>query len=151
MLLGARILNDVQNVNSYDKADVAQFTKGDPATVYFQLVDLSVDKAVDGYNPPGRRYVPAVGAVLSCVVECIDSNIQITRFATQPFVSDDRSIWALQFQASDKVQGTANIRITLTEGSTVRTGLIKHALRIQPNTCVDIPGLGYNIDPNAFN
>lgn len=150
MLLGARLLNDVQNVNSYDAADVVEFTVGDPITVYLQLMDMSVDKASERFNPPGRRYVPASGATLQCVVEAMDANKAITRYALMSFPADDRSIWGLQFLGTDKIQGTANIRFTLTEGSVVRSGVIKCAVRIQPNSCIDLPGAGYNIDPNAF-
>lgn len=135
MLLSARILNDVGNVNSFDIADVAEFTAGDPASVYFQLIDSSLDKSIDGFVPPGRRYMPAVGATLQVVVESLDDAKTITRFAIQPY-SQDGSIWRLDFSASDTISGTANLRLRLTEGAVVRTGLVKNALRISSDSCL---------------
>lgn len=140
MLLGVQILKDVQSVNSFEDVPVAEWTAGDTNTVYFQLMDLT----------QGIRYIPATGATLSCVAENLDLNKQITRFAAQPFSADDRSIWSLQFLPSDKLQGTANLRITLTEGSVIHHGIAKCVFRIQPNQALDFAGTGYNIDPNAF-
>lgn len=135
MLLSARCLNDVANVNSFEYSDDIEFTAGDPASVYFQLTDASLDKSLDGFVPAGRRYMPAVGATLQCTVESIDDSKTLVRFATQPFVNDP-SIWQLNFLASDTIRGTANIRLKLTEGSVVRSGLMKAVLRIQSLTCL---------------
>lgn len=135
MLLSARFLNDVANVNSFEYADVAEFTEGDPASVYFQLIDASLDKSLDGFVPAGRRYVPAAGATLQVTVETIDDAKVITRQATQPFANDG-SVWKLDFLASDKIRGTANLRLKLTEGSVTRTGLVKNGLRIASATCL---------------
>lgn len=135
MLLSARFLNDVANVNSFEYADVAEFTEGDPAAVYIQLIDASLDKSLEGFVPAGRRYVPAVGATLQCTVESLDDSKQIVRMATQPF-SSDGSVWKLDFLATDKIRGTANIRLKLTEGSVVRNGLVKSGLRIHSLTCL---------------
>lgn len=133
MLLSARFLNSVGNVNSFEYAEVAEFTEGDPTSVYFQLIDASLDKATRGFVPSGRRYVPAVGATLSVVVESLDDAKLITRFATQPFATDG-SIWRLDFMSSDTIRGTANLRLRLTEGSVVHTGLVKNGLRIASTT-----------------
>lgn len=135
MLLSARFLNDVANVNSFEYADNGEFTEGDPASVYFQLIDITLDKSVNGFVPPGRRFIPAAGATLQCTVESLDDSKEIVRFATQPFGTDG-SIWKLDFLTSDKIRGTANIRLKLTESGVVRSGLIKSGLRIQSLTCL---------------
>jgi len=135
MLLSARVLNDVSNVNSFEYAEVAEFTQGDAGSVYFQLIDSSLDRSLAGFVPAGRRYMPATGSTLQCVVESLDDGKAITRFASQPFAADP-SIWRLDFLSSDTIRGTANIRLKLTEGAVVRTGLIKSALRIQSLTCL---------------
>ena len=135
MLLSARFLNDVANVNSFEHADVAEFTEGDAASVYFQLIDSSLDKAVDGYVPAGRRYVPATGSTLQVTVESLDDSKEIVRFATQPFAQDG-SIWKLDFLVSDKIRGTANLRLKLTESGVVKSGLVKSGLRISSLTCL---------------
>lgn len=133
MLLSARILKDCANVNSFEYADTAQFTKGDVVDVYFQLIDASLDTASENFIPPGRRYMPAAGATLVAVIENIDDTKKITRTVTQPFPLDP-SIWKLSLLASDVIEGTANLRLTLTEGSKVTKGLLKNAFRIQKDS-----------------
>jgi len=136
MLLSARFLNDVANVNSFEYAQVGQFTEGEASSVYFQLIDASVDGALKGFSPAGRRYIPATGATLSVVVNSIDDSVKITRAATNPF-PDDRSIWKLDFLSTDKITGTASLQLTLTEGAVIRKGLVKNGLRIASDTgCV---------------
>ena len=136
MILSAIMLNDVTSVNSWEFADSGQFTKGDTASVYFRLIDSTLDTSVRGFEPAGRRYIPATGATLQVVVNSIDDLKKITRIAVNPF-PDDRSIWKLDFISSDTISGTANLQLTLTEGAVVRRGLVKNALRIQSQTgCV---------------
>lgn len=135
MLLSARFLNDVASVNSFEPADAAEFTEGDATYVYFQLIDLTLDRQADGFEPAGRRYVPAVGATLQCVIESIDDAKTVTRLADQPFAQDG-SIWRVQILSSDTIRGTANLRLRLTEGSTTRTGLVKSGFRIHSATCL---------------
>lgn len=133
MLLSARFLNDVANVNSFEYAQVGQFTEGEATSIYFQLIDASLDGALKGFAPAGRRYIPATGATLSVVVNSIDDGKKITRVATNPF-PDDRSIWKLDFLATDTISGTASLQLTLTEGAVVRKGLVKNGLRIASDT-----------------
>lgn len=129
MILGARFLKDVASVNSYEIDDTAGFTEGDVVSVYFQLIDISLDKAIQGFQPAGRRYMPAVGATLQCVVQNIDDSIKVTRFATNPFPTD-LSIWKLDFFATDKIRGTANLQMIVTEGTKVTRGLVNSGFRI---------------------
>lgn len=137
MILSARILNDVQGVNSFEAADVGEFTAGDQASVYLQLIDASLDKSLAGFKPSGRRYIPATGAVLQVVVTSIDDATKITRLAVNPYPTDDRSIWRIDFTSADLIQGTASLQLVLTEGAVVRRGLVKNALRIASQTgCV---------------
>lgn len=131
MILGVRFLKDVASVNSYELAEVGEFTEGDVVSVYFQLIDTTLDKGNCGFNPAGRRYIPASGATLQCVVQNIDDSIKVTRFATNPF-ADDRSIWKLDFFATDKIRGTSNLKLTLTEGVNATRGLVQNGFRITP-------------------
>jgi hypothetical protein len=133
MILSARFLNDVNNINSFQTVEVGQFTEGDSASVFFQLIDSTLDLANKGFNPPGRRFIPATGATLQVIVDSIDDSKKITRSATNPF-PDDRSIWKLDFLASDKISGTANFQLVLTEGSAVRRGVVKSGMRIASAT-----------------
>jgi hypothetical protein len=131
MLLSARILDHVLNVNSYGYAQAAEFTEGDVTSVYFQLIDRSLDKATEGFCPPGRRYMPADGATLSVVIDSIDDNKKITRSASQPF-DQDPSIWRINILSTDALVGTARVLLTLTEGSTVTRANIPAAIRVCP-------------------
>lgn len=118
MLLSARILTSVANVNVFEYADVAEFTEGDGPAIYFQIVDASLDR---NHRPSGRRYMPAAGATLEVVIHSIDDDKKVTRYASQPF-STDPSIWKLQLQSSDQVRGTCSMKLTLVEGSTTTRG-----------------------------
>lgn len=131
MRLSARILENVSGVNAYDYADAAEMTAGDAPTIYFQLIDLSKDRAEKGFVPAGRRYVPAAGATLSVVLDNIDDSRKVTRAATQPFPQDP-SIWAITLLTTDKVLGTVNMKLTLTEpGPKVTYGFLSNALRVE--------------------
>lgn len=130
MLLTARILTDVSSANKFRPTNQYKMTQGDAGTLYFQLVDASLDTAQEGFNPAGRRYIPAVGATLSIVIDNIDDSKKITRAATNPF-SDDRSIWALSINSSDTIKaGTAAIKLTLTEGAVITRGILLNAIGI---------------------
>lgn len=133
MLLSALMLKDVQSVNSYEPDTELSWTEGDALDVNFQLIDISLDRGNQGFYPEGRRYVPAVGATLSCVIENIDDAKKVTRQAVQPFANDG-SIWRLQILSSDAIRGTPQLRLTLTEGSKVTRGLVRMALKIHPAT-----------------
>lgn len=121
MLLSARPLIDVANVNTFRVVQTAQMTAGDAGNLYFQLIDKSLDLGTEGYSPSGRRYMPAVGATLSVRVMSINDAITVTRLATQPFAQDP-SIWALPLLSTDLLNGSYSIRLTLTEGAVVKHG-----------------------------
>jgi len=132
MLLSARVLKNVVDVNTFEYATEACFTEGDGPAVYLQLVDVHKDCEGHGYHPGGRRYMPTAGATLSVVVENIDDDKKLTRTATQPF-SNDPSIWKIQFMSTDPTRGTANLRLILTEpGPRVTRGSVLNAISVDP-------------------
>jgi len=124
-------------VNSFEFTPAAEFFQGDPVTVFFQLIDASQDRSNQGFIPAGRRYVPPPGSTLVCVVENIDQAKQIIRAATQPFPTQDPSIWSLNFLPTDTIKGTANLRMTLVQNGQITSGLLRDAFRISSTTCVD--------------
>ena len=134
MLLSARLLNAVSSVNHFEIADAALFSEGDALTLYFQLVDASLDSAAKGFSPSGRRYVPEAGATLSVTLTNIDDAKQIVRSATLAFPADDRSIWKISILSSDGISGTSDMILRLTEGSKVTTGRVQAALRVSNAT-----------------
>jgi hypothetical protein len=130
MLLSARILNDVGGVNTFSYAQVAEFTEGDAPTIYFQLIDESLDR---DSRPAGRRYMPAAGATLQVVIHNIDDAKTATRFATQPFAQDP-SIWSISLLTTDTVRGTCSVKLTLTEGAKVTRGTASNVISADSQT-----------------
>jgi hypothetical protein len=131
MQLSARMLTDVNGVNSFEYANQVECVEGDGPLVSFQLIDVTVDRATDGFVPGGRRYIPAVGATLSVVIDSLNDSTKITRSATQPFATDS-SIWQVQLMSTDPIRGTATMRLTLTEGIKITRGNVFNSLMIQP-------------------
>lgn len=99
-------------------------TQGDSPVLYFQLVDMSRDCNSQVYQPPGRRYVPAIGATLQVTLVNLDDAKQVTRAATQPFPGTDPSIWMVALASTDQVRGTVALQLQLTEGSVKTYGRV---------------------------
>lgn len=134
MKLSARFLNAVGGVNSFQWSEQLEYVEGDgPVDLFFQLVDSTQDLASQGYKPQGRRYCPAAGATLQCVIDNIDDSVRITRSATQPFAQDP-SIWKLTVLSTDKVRGTCALRLNLTEGGKVQSGRVDAAVLVASAT-----------------
>lgn len=133
MLLSARMLSDVNNVNSFDYTTNVSWTVGDTTTVYFQLIDASKNIPSSMYqpSPAGLRYMPAAGATLSVTLQSIDDDKTITRAASQPF-SQDPSIWALSILATDTLSGTFDLQLALTQSSVVTRGVVNQAVTARP-------------------
>jgi hypothetical protein len=132
MLLSARPLQDVASVNSFEASTQHSFTNGDSLTLYFMLIDTTLDTTAHGYNPAGRRFIPATGSSLQLILENVDDAKKITRYATQPFPGDG-SIWALDILASDKIKGTPQMRMVLTQpGPIITRGVLKNGIKIFP-------------------
>lgn len=130
MLLSARMLTDVQSVNSFEQVDQVEFMEGDSLFVFFQLVDSTLDRSDQGFMPSGRRYVPASGSTLQVVLDNIDDAKRVTRNAVQAFPTLDGSIWKVQILPTDKIGGTVQMKLTLSEGGTIKKSLVKGALRV---------------------
>jgi hypothetical protein len=103
--------------------------KGNPKDVYLRLVDSDQRPLTAGFNPPGLRYIPATGATLTVEFTNLDDAKVITRAASNPF-SDDRSIWLVSVLATDGIEGTVSLKLTLTEGAEVRTIFVKAAIAV---------------------
>jgi len=130
MLLTARPLINVSDVNAWEYADEVKFTQGDQLYVYFQLIDAQKDKSL---KLPGKRYVPASGATLVATISSIDLNKTYAKVASQPF-SGDLSIWRIQVLSTDNCVGTMSIKLVLLESGLTTYGTIKNVLSIDPRT-----------------
>lgn len=136
MLLSARLLNNAVSVNSFEQVPRLVFGEGDAPAVFFQLIDKTLDRHEQGYVPAGRRYVPAVDATLSVILDNLDDARKVTRAASQPFAQDP-SIWKVQLLSTDTVRGTINLKLTLTEGSVVTHGFVPAAIGVDSGSNLD--------------
>lgn len=114
MLLSIRFLNAVANINSFEHAPQLEMSSGDAQTVFFQLIDASLDRAESGFSPAGRRYCPPASSTLSVQFVNVDDAKQFTRFAVQPF-SGDTSMWSIPILSTDPLLGTTNLKLVLQE------------------------------------
>jgi len=129
MNLGVRFLSAVGNVNVFSFTTSVEAVAGDAFDVYFQLIDQNQLTNSNGFFPAGNRYMPATGASIVVTVLNIDSAKRFIRVASQPF-AQDASILKFSILATDPVPATASLKITVTEGSTVRTVYAQAALRV---------------------
>jgi len=125
MLLGAIILKNVQNVNSFQRTTQTTIRQGSPTVIYFQLVDLD---QLDASSQP-LRYVPSSGSTMTATINSINTANVVSRLSTNPYGSDDRSIWSMSILSTDK-PASGNLDIKLTEGSVVRTTTIANGVII---------------------
>jgi hypothetical protein len=120
MLLSARILNNVVDVNTFEVCMTLELTQGDAPTIYFALIDASVNKHKD---PHGQRYVAPSDATLKVVLQDINTAVTLTKYATRPFPGD-QSIWSISFNpvtdatSMASLLGTYALKLTLTEPGT---------------------------------
>lgn len=114
MLLSVRFLTDVANVNSFEYTPQLEMAAGDGQTMYFQLIDASVDRSEQGFSPAGRRYMPPAGSSLAVTFVNINDAKQFARVAVNPFPGDS-SIFSVPVLSTDPVSGTINLNMILTE------------------------------------
>ncbi|CAB4127188.1 hypothetical protein UFOVP75_77 [uncultured Caudovirales phage] len=132
MLLSCRMLENVVDANHFNYVQAMEFTEGDTPRIFLQLIDASLDKAIAGFSPAGRRYMPDIGATLKVTFDNLDDAKKITRTAIQPFASDP-SIWMIDLLTTDKVVGTITLRLALTEGIVTTSGNLRAAIRVCVN------------------
>lgn len=108
-------LRDVSNVNDFRYATELECTVGDPTDLYFQLVDQDKLVSPRGYTNAGLRYVPPALSTLQITFKNIDDSKVVTRFASQPYSTQDPSIWKVSILATDPISGTVNCKFVLTE------------------------------------
>lgn len=131
MLLSAHMLDGICNVNLFQYVDQASLTQGSATEVCFQLINASLNTPNQGYSPSGLRYIPPVGSTLQVTLTNIDSSVQITRYATQMFPTQDGSIWCVQIFSTDKIYGTCDLTLVLSELGHITTGKAINMFAIQ--------------------
>ncbi len=114
MQLSARFLNDVSSANSFEHVSQLEISGGDAQTIFFQLVDPTLDRTEQGFSPSGRRYMPPALSTLQVTLWNLDDSKKVIRTATQPYPLDP-SIWSFQILASDPIKGTVGVNLVLSE------------------------------------
>lgn len=136
MLLSARPLDNLVDVNNFSVTGQIRFNEGDAPSLYLMLLDASKDPSSQGFSPAGRRYVPDTGATLQITLDSIDDSKKITRVATQPFPGD-LSIWSIDLMPTDTVRGTINLKLVLTQGVKVSYGFVQAAICVSAGSNLD--------------
>ena len=121
MRLAVSPLQDVQNVNDFKYCTEVQSTVNDAIDLWFQLQDKEKNLSSHGFSPSGLRYCPPANSTLQVTFLNLNNRKQFTRFASQPFSSQDPSIFKVSILATDPVSGTVSCRFVLTEPSGVGT------------------------------
>lgn len=131
MRLGIQMLNNSSLLNSLLYLNQIIVNPGETYTVYFQLADLD---SQHGPNCPALRYIPASGSSMSIKLTSINVANNITKIPFNPF-PDDRSIWAFNLSAIETQYAAGiNMRVTLTEGSSVKIAVADAVIIIGPKS-----------------
>lgn len=134
MLLSARLLSDVQNVNSFEYVDVLRWTQGDRPDIYIQLVDLN--RGQPNHYPKGMRYATRgegeLAPVLVVTVKDVLSSFNLQ--GVQPF-PQDLSIWRLPYGEMtstfvDTLVGTYGLKLKLIDDGETIYGFVPQAISI---------------------
>lgn len=135
MRLNGRILKNVANVNHWEYANQAYAQEGQTNEFYLQLVNLDIvpDETVrNSLTLPDfpLRYIPQGTTVtLELTFPKLDSNENIVKTATQPFV-DDKSIFKVSL-TSDEVPDSGSIKGKLTIDGINQFFLINNAIVVE--------------------
>jgi hypothetical protein len=137
MRLSAKILKNVNNVNSWVYANQVFFSADQANTVYIQLVDLdqSVDPSREASQAfPGYpiRYMPLGTVVtLDAFFDSLEDDEKLTIAGTQPF-AQDKSIWKFDL-TDEQIPSSGAISFTLTEDGTSKNFVVKNAVSVDPS------------------
>lgn len=131
MRLNAKILKNVANVNNWQYANQASIQEGQANEIYFQFVDYDKvpgsDKSSALPDSP-LRYMPQGEVSVSATFPSIDTALEFTVVATQPF-ADDKSIWKISL-LSTQLPKSGNFKIKLTEDGADKNILAKNAIAV---------------------
>jgi len=132
MLLSAALLKNVTGVNSFEYTPTIRAHRDEPVDIYFQILDGDREphKTLGLYATKGLRYAPAAGTIIECKLQCIDSALTVTRYATQAWPTQDSSIWRLQLLGTENIVGTITLQLTMTEAGVVRRGNLGQAISL---------------------
>jgi hypothetical protein len=117
MKLAIRPLIDCCGVNDFIPTIRVEGTAGDAFDFYFMLVDLEKNLEQHGWAPPGLRYIPGDGSLVTANIWNVDSAKRFARQATNPY-PQDLSIWKIPLLSTDPLDSTVNMKIVLLDSVT---------------------------------
>lgn len=118
MYLSLQVLNSDAILNSFIDIGVQRFTSGDDVVFVFKL--WQPDKNI--------RYVPAVGAVITCDFKKSD-NTTVAKTATLPF-ADDRSIIKFTLTGAETAELISqNIKVQIDEAGVISSAFKQSAIQ----------------------
>ena len=134
MRLSAKILKNVNNVNSWTYTNQSFMSEGQANTLYLQLVDLDMSTSVDSEKLvafpqyPIRYISQATTLTTSVTFQSLDDSLEFSISGTQPY-AQDRSIWKFDLSASQIPSG-GYIKVNIAEDSVVKSFLVKNAIEV---------------------
>lgn len=130
MKLNAKILKNVDNVNSWKYAAQSSIQEGQANSVYLQLVDLDKipgnDKSTVLPENPMRYISQATTLTVEATFSSIDDSGDIVVIGTQPF-ADDKSIWKISL-SDTQLPKSGNFKLKVTEDGIDKQMLIKNSI-----------------------
>lgn len=134
MRLNAKILKNVNNVNSWVYANQAFMSEGQSNVMYIQIVDL--DQSTDPVNDKSQaypqnsiRYIPQGTTIgVEITFPSLEDDEKFTIVGTQPF-AQDRSIWKFNLSSS-QTPNSGNVDVKLTEDGVSKNFKIKNAVQL---------------------
>ena len=134
MLLNARILKNVVDINHFQHANQANITEGQFNDVYIQLVDLdwstkSTPEQSSAFPQSPIRYITGAAViVVKAKFLSIDDSEEFEITATQPF-TDDKSIFKFSLSNS-QIPNSGNLLITVTEDGVDRSFVVQGGVNV---------------------
>lgn len=134
MRLSAKILKNVNSVNSWQYVSQAFMQEGQANEMYIQLVDLDqstsivCEKSTANPEHPIRYISPATTVVVSALFDSLETIGQFNITATQPFATD-KSIFKLSLTLA-QVPNSGNLTITVVEDSVSRSFVVRSAVSV---------------------
>lgn len=102
MRYGFILLDNFNNVNSFDKTENLNIINGNLTTIYFRLVTIRGNSGDIDHDT--LRFIPPTGTQAYVTFASIDDAATITdRPAAQPFLSQDASIFTVTLAADESI------------------------------------------------
>lgn len=135
MRLSAKIIKNVNSVNSWTYTNQSYMAEGQPNTLYLQLVDLDIstspepEKSLAFPQFPMRYISQATTLTSSVTFQSIDDSAEFSISGTQPF-AQDKSIWKFDLGAS-QVPASGYIKVSIIEDSVTKSFVVKNAITVE--------------------